>query len=166
LSPRPGGLSSGAFVQRDLSEGRPVSADASSRQLPSSMVAREFGEINVRRSGGDLEVNFTVLMEPDGEMAEGWQTGVALDASNSMKGWFGQGLRGYVPPQAETEYKKKGWLEVRNLDGRIVQSFQSQAFEDAIARGYLFRTPNIVEPLARDFISYLAGNLDDDESCT
>ena len=72
-----------------------MSTDATSHQLPSSMVAREFGEVNVRRQGGEVEVNFTILMEPDGDMAEGWQTGVALDASASMKGWFGRGLRGH-----------------------------------------------------------------------
>lgn len=144
----------------------PMPSEGKSHQLPGSMVAREFGEVNVRRVGGELEVNFTILMEPDGEMAEGWQTGVALDASSSMKGWFGHGLRGYVPAHAEEEYKRKGWLHVRNLDGRQVQSFQAAAYEDAIAKGYLIRTSNIVEPLARDFISYLAGNLDEDGGTT
>jgi len=144
-----------------------VSADAPSRQLPSSMVAREFGEVNVRRAArGEIEVNFTILMEPDGDMAEGWQTGVALDASNSMKGWYGQGLRGCLPPHAEEEYKRKGWMQVRDLDGRSVQSFKPEAYEDAIKKGHLFRTPNIIEPLARDFISYLAGNLDEDGGTT
>ena len=44
-------------------------------------VAKEFGEVNVKRVKDSLEVLFTVLMEPSGSGAEGWQTGIALDAS-------------------------------------------------------------------------------------
>jgi hypothetical protein len=143
-----------------------MSSDGVNHQLPSSMVAREFGEVNVRRKGGQLEVNFTVLMEPTGDLAEGWQTGVALDASASMKSAFGRGLRGNVPPQAAAEYQRKGWLQERDLDGRRVQSFLPQAYQDAIAKGYLIQTTNLVEPLARQFISYLADNLDEDGGTT
>lgn len=143
-----------------------MTSDGASHQLPSSRVAREFGEVNVRARGSHLEVSFTILMEPDGDMAEGWQTGVALDASSSMKGWFGKGLRGHVPESALREYRKKGWVEEQDLDGRRVQSFQSQAYEDAIRKGHLVRTTNIVEPVARQFISYLADNLDEDGGTT
>lgn len=140
--------------------------EAISHQLPSSMVAREFGEVNVRRRGANLEVQFTVLMEPEGDLAEGWQTGVALDASASMKSWYGHGLRGQVPPAVAAEYQRKGWLSEHQLDGRRVHSFQAEAYQDAIARGYLTRTENIVEPLARQFISYLADSLDEDGGTT
>jgi hypothetical protein len=130
------------------------------------MVAREFGEVNVRRRGPSLEVSFTVLMEPQGDLAEGWQTGVALDASASMKNAFGRGLRGYVPDEVVRQYVRKGWVEEIDLDGRRVMSYQPQAYEDAVAKGYLVFTPNLVEPLARDFISYLASNLDEDGGTT
>ncbi len=40
--------------------------DSVSHQLPSSMVAREFGEVNVRRTKQAAEVTFTILMEPQG----------------------------------------------------------------------------------------------------
>jgi len=143
-----------------------MQSDGVSHQLPSSIVAREFGEVNVRRRGTQVEVNFTVLMEPDGDLAEGWQTGVALDASASMKGWFGRGLRGHVPPQAAADYRRRGWLQEVNLDGRHVQSFLPEAYEDAIRKGFLTRTANIIEPLARQFISYLADNLDEDGGTT
>jgi len=141
-------------------------SDGTSHQLPSGMVAREFGEVNVRRRGSQVDVNFTILMEPDGDLAEGWQTGVALDASSSMKSWFGRGLRGYVPESAQKDYSRRGWLREQDIDGRRVQSFEPQAYEDAIAKGYLIRTNNIVEPLARQFISYLADNLDEDGGTT
>lgn len=143
-----------------------MSSANASRQLPSSMVAREFGEVNVRPRGNRVEVTFTVLMEPGGDLAEGWQTGVALDASSSMKAWFGKGLRGHVPDQAVAEYKRKGWVVEHNLDGRLVQSYQPRAYQDAIARGYLVRTTNVVEPVARQFISYLADHLDEDGGTT
>jgi len=137
-----------------------------SRQLPSSMVAREFGEINVRRVGGEIDVHFTVLMEPQGKEAEGWQTGVALDASASMKNWFGRALEGGVPPHVTQDYIRRGWVTERMLDGRAVQSFLPDAYQDAIRRGYVRQTTNVVEPLARDFIAYLAGNLDADGGTT
>lgn len=144
----------------------PLPPDGASHQLPSSMVAREFGEVNVRRRAASLEISFTVMMEPQGDLAEGWQTGVALDASASMKDAFGRGLRGYVPDHVIQQYLRKGWVEEVDLDGRRVMSYQPQGYEDAVANGYLVFTPNLVEPLARDFISYLASNLDEDGGTT
>jgi len=143
-----------------------MTTDGPNRQLPSNQVAPEFGEVNVRPRGGRLEVHFTVLMEPDGDLAEGWQTGVALDASASMKGWYGQGLRGQVPPDVIKQYLRRGWVIEQELDGQTVLSFRQKGFQDAIARGYLQQTENIVEPLARQFISYLAGQLDEDGGTT
>jgi hypothetical protein len=143
-----------------------MASDGVSHQLPSSIVANEFGEVNVCRRGSQVEVHFTILMEPDGDLAEGWQTGVALDASSSMKSWYGRGLRGSVPEPVQRDYMRRGWLKEVDLDGRRVQSFQVEGYEDAIAKGYLVRTANIVEPLSRQFISYLADNLDEDGGTT
>lgn len=137
-----------------------------SHQLPSRMVAKEFGEVNVQRAGSVLEVSFTILMEPQGEQAEGWQTGVALDASASMKDWFGRAMEGQVPPEVVASYAKRGWLSERVEDGRRVASYKPEAHKDAIRLGYLRKTENIVQPLARDFIAYLAGNLDADGGTT
>lgn len=61
------------------------SKDSKSHQLASHLLAKEFGEINVLRTADAYKILFTVLMEPTGTEAEGWQTGVALDASASMK---------------------------------------------------------------------------------
>lgn len=144
----------------------PAPIDSKSHQLPSNLVAPEFGEVNVRHTPGGVEVQFTILMEPQGTEAEGWQTGVALDASASMKNWYGRNLTGKVPPAVAAEYEKKGWLDSRVEDGRPVKSFKKPAHEDAVARGYLKFTDNIVQPAAREFISYLAGNLDADGGTT
>jgi len=130
------------------------------KQLPSNIVAKEFGEVNVRISGKSLEVMFTILMEPQGQEAEGWKTGVALDASASMKSSYGRKLEGKVPSDVMTNYEKKGWIESRVEDGNRVKSFQKEAYEDAIKQGYFKPSSNIVQPLAREFTAYLAGNLD------
>lgn len=130
------------------------------QQLPSNIVAKEFGEVNVRNTGAELEISFTILMEPQGEEAEGWTTGVALDASASMKSAYGRKLEGKVPANIMAEYKKKGWVESRLEDGNQVTSFQKKAYEDAIKKGYFQPSPNLIQPLAREFTSYLAGHLD------
>ena len=83
-----------------------------SHQLPSSMVAAQFGEVNVRRHAGRCDVSLTILMEPQGKDAEGWQTGVAVDASGSMKGAFGKGINliGEIPRALLEDYVKKDWM--------------------------------------------------------
>jgi hypothetical protein len=134
--------------------------------LPSHLTAREFGKVNVRRSGGKCHVQFTILMEPEGKDAEGWQTGVALDASASMKSVYGRELEGSLPEHAVAEYERKGWLTSRQEDGRRVRVFQKAAYEDAIRRGFLRITENTAQPLAREFIAYLAGGLDADGGTT
>lgn len=139
---------------------------AVSHQLPSTIVAQEFGEVNVADTPSGREVRFTILMEPQGVEAEGWQTGVALDASASMKNWYGRSLTGKVPPDVQAEYEQKGWITGRIEDGNRVKVFQKEAYEDAVRRGFLKFSVNIVQPAARDFISYLASNLDADGGTT
>lgn len=141
-------------------------ADPISHQLPSTLVAAEFGEVNVADTPAGRTVRFTILMEPQGQDAEGWQTGVALDASASMKGWFGRSLIGKVPPLAEAEYERKGWIREKIVDGDRVKRLREEAHADAMRKGYLKRSANIVQPAAREFISYLAANLDADGGTT
>ena len=129
--------------------------------IPSHLTAKELGKVNVSPSGNEFQIQFTILMEPQGNEAEGWTTGVALDGSASMKGWYGRMLEGKVPDDVIDIYDRQGWMETRQEDGHWVQSFQRDAYEDAIQRGYLKSTTNIVEPLAQQFIAYLAGNLDE-----
>ena len=136
------------------------------QQLPSDIVAQEFGEVNVRKTDSAIEVTFTILMEPQGEAAEGWQTGIALDGSSSMKDWYGRRLEGKVPPELTDVYQKKGWIRVRMEDGQQVHVFQREAYEDAIQKGHLKSTENIVRPLAQKFTTYLAENLDADGGTT
>jgi hypothetical protein len=98
------------------------SGGGQSRQLPSDKTAKEFGEVNVRKTKQGTEVQFTILMEPEGSEAEGWQTGVALDASVSMMNSYGRGLlegpAGAVPQSLLAEYQRKNWIQVANDDGQ------------------------------------------------
>jgi hypothetical protein len=135
--------------------------------IPSNLTAPEFGKVVVRRQAdGGLGVEATVMMEPQGIEAEGWQTGVAIDSSASMKVWYGLALEGKIPPDAGQEYMKNGWVDTKLEDGRKVQKLQPKAVDDAIKKGYLKFSENIVQPLAREFLSYLAGNLDSDGGTT
>ncbi len=145
-------------------------AEAPSHQLPSDVVCPEFGEVNVRKTAEATEVLFTILMEPSGAEAEGWQTGVALDASASMSAAYGKGLlegpKGATPRPVLMEYAEKKWIGVVNQDGAQRILWTEQAANDAIERGYLRRTENVVEPLARKMTAYLAGSLDADGGTT
>ncbi len=143
-----------------------ISPTGKSHQLPSSMVAKEFGEVNVRRTPGYVEVQFTMSVKLEGEAAEGWQTGVALDASASMRNWFGKVLGGKVPPQVLADYERRGWVAEKIQDGRTIKTMQPIAQEDALKRGLVKWSENVVQPLAREFIAYLAGQLDEDGGTT
>ena len=137
-----------------------------SRQLPSTIVAAAFGEVNVADTAAGREVRFTILMEPEGVAAEGWQTGVALDASASMRGWFGRNLIGKVPADVTDRYEAAGWVTTKIQDGRKTKVFKPEAYADAVQKGLLKFSENIVQPAAREFIAYLAGNLDADGGTT
>lgn len=132
--------------------------------LPSNMLAKEMGKVYVGDEGSQRHVEFTVWVEElSGAKAEGWKTGLALDASASMKDWYGRNLiyaGGGIPKNVLDEYTQNGWIDYREDDGQQFMALQDKAYEDAFARGYLKCSENIVEPLARDFIAYLANELD------
>ena len=55
--------------------------------LPSFEINSVFGKVFYQNIGSDLEVTFTILMP---RISEGWKTGVALDASSSMRSAYGK----------------------------------------------------------------------------
>ena len=118
-------------------------------QLKSSMVAPEFGEVNVHRNGRDLQIDLTILMEPQGDAREGWQTGVALDASVSMQRDYGRMVQGKLPPDKLAEFEKLGWVTHRVTDKKKVVSYKKEAREYGLRTGDLKRTPNVIQPEAR-----------------
>lgn len=139
-----------------------------SHQMPSNQVAKEFGEVNVKKGPQETEVNFTILMEPVGE--EGWQTGVALDASGSMKSVFGQDIEpvpGREPPASVWQtYHQRGWLQILQHQGQNIPILLDEAKNDLVTQRFFRWTKNSLEPIARDMTAYLAGNLDADGGTT
>lgn len=137
------------------------------RQLPDHLVHEAFGEVNVKRIGdGKLEIEFTILMQPTNK--EGWQTGVALDASSSMRQQFGRVVDPRaIPADVIEELKKRGMVIFKNIDGRNVPTLAKEALpwlqENNVT---LQKTKNVVEPVAREFITYLASELDEDGGTT
>lgn len=134
--------------------------------IPSNLTASAFGKVNVRRTPAHLEVRFTVLMTPQGKEAEGWQTGIAIDGSHSMKRSYGNYLQGRIPDDVLNTYRQRGWLRTIKKDGKQHESLTTEAQQDALQRNFLQPCPNLVEPLAQRFISYLADELDADGGTT
>jgi hypothetical protein len=139
-------------------------------QLPSGMVAPEFGEVNVLDLVGRRKVDFTILMEPAGVDSEGWQTGVALDCSTSMLNAYGHALvAGSGAPKMTPEFRAKlqadGHIEVRNIDGVVRPMLTDSGAKELRRLGYQ-NSPNEVEPVARQFTAYLAERLDADGGTT
>ena len=146
------------------------SNEAKSHQLPSDIVCQEFGEVDVRKTSKATEVFFTILMEPQGTEAEGWQTGVALDASASMENVFGKGIDEVngkkLPEKLLTDYAKRGWLNVYKIQGQNIPVLTMEGKKDLVGKGYFTWTKNEMQPLARQMTEYLASNLDADGGTT
>ncbi len=143
-------------------------SNAKSFQMPANLVVAEFGEVNVWRNMpeknsevGECRVEFTIAMEPQGRFAEGWRTGLALDASASMKRSYGRKVEARVDPELLTDYIKQGRLRSYLEDGEPTRKIQREAFAEIQERGYEINyTENVLQPLVQNFTAYLAGSLD------
>ena len=131
--------------------------------IPSHLTRKEFGKVYVQNLGQQVRVEFTAWVPDD---AEGWRTGLALDASASMTGWYGRQMINEIPSKAMKTYIKKGWVKDRDADGCSVHILTGKAVEDAKAKGYVRPMPNIVEPVAREMIGYMANEMDVDNQTT
>ena len=137
-------------------------------QMPANLVAAEFGEVNIWRhipetnsGSAECRVEFSIAMEPQGKFAEGWRTGLALDASASMKRAYGRKVEARVDPELLTDYIKQGRLRAYLEDGEPIRKIERGAFAEIQERGYEINyTENILQPLVQDFTAYLAGSLD------
>jgi hypothetical protein len=158
------------FLDKLFGKGKGKEKKPVSRQLPSTIVAKEFGEVNVAKNGNQWEVLFTLLMEPSGVDSEGWQTGVAVDASGSMQGVFGKGLedgpKGSPPQSLFQDYIQRRWIEMVNYQGEQIPILNDACKEDLVRRGHFVWSKNDVEPLVRRVTGYLAANLDADGGTT
>jgi len=131
--------------------------------LPNAMLCPIFGKVSYEKVGSDLEITFTILMP---RIGEGWQTGVAIDASSSMKGLYGQMLTGQLPANVRKEYSRKKWLQKTQKDGDRLLTFIPSAYEDAVSKGYLAWSENLIQAESRKFVQYLAERLDADGGTT
>ncbi len=119
-----------------------------------------FGKVSVRKTAKQLQVQLTILMLPSGQAAEGWQTGIALDASSSMISAYGRELKGELPQKVTQAYKKKAWIRQEEEDGMRFRIFEKAAVTEALEKGYFKYSDNLVQPTARKLIAYLASTLD------
>jgi len=132
--------------------------------IPAQFTAKELGKVNVNQEGDRLNIDFSIRVVP-AEM-EGYQTGVALDASASMMEWYGQLLKGTIPGELYAKYKKDGLVLEAVEDGQKTMTLKQAALDDAMKSNHLAQSENIIEPIARRCISYLAGELDADGGTT
>jgi len=165
-----GASGSGARPTPPVAPPVPPVAQTQSRQLPSSMVAAEFGEVNVIDGPNGREVDVTILMEPSGVDSEGWQTGVALDGSVSMLAAYGHAFVAgpsapKMTPEFRSELLNRGLMVAREIDGQWRSILTDEGIAELRRLGY-GASPNDVEPVTRDFTAYLAERLDADGGTT
>ena len=115
-----------------------------SSQVPTDRLAAEFGKVYHRVEGTVRHVDLTLWQrELAGAAAEGWLTGMALDASVSMMEAYGNGLRegraGPVPERLLREYATRLLPAVKYFVDR---------FADAERGMYLFITDGRLDDLA------------------
>lgn len=125
--------------------------------VPSTIINPVFGKIYYRDIGDEKEVTFLLMAVSIGE---NWTTGIAIDASASMKESFGKNLTGSIPEESLLQYAKKGWAQEKKKDGDLFLLLDEKAYEDAIENGYLTWTENLIETEGRKFIKYLANDID------
>jgi hypothetical protein len=131
------------------------------RQIPNNLLNELFGEVNVIAHADRLDVTATILLEPN---KEGSQTGVALDGSASMRKALGQGwvYAAHYDSSVEERMLAQGKANRREYDGQNVVQYSQDGWDELQQQGLLVREPNMVEPIAREVIPYLAEKIDAD----
>lgn len=126
-------------------------ADAASRQIPPKMLANEFGEVSIRQVDDRLQVAAALAMGAFllGD-CERCMTGLALDASQSMKDGYGRGRT--VPPEVSKQFIARGMYEEVVRDG-VVRRLLSPSAKEEMERKQLVRpTANIVQQPANNMV--------------
>lgn len=124
-----------------------------------------FGELNITPKDDRLDIVLTILMEP---VKEGSQTGVALDGSSSMQDAFGRAwvYASNVDSAVINRMKSEGKAKSVVQDGKTLLEYTTQGWQELINLRYVVQTQNVVEPVARDVIPYLADKIDADGGTT
>lgn len=139
-------------------------------QIDNREVHPALGEVNVLKMNDGLQITATILAPPQAR-AEGWQTGVAIDCSYSMKRNFG-GKNSYLTREmtdAELKsYQARNLVSVTSKDGKQLLNLYAGAYEQMLKDGLLTEIdePNEVQDVCRKVIPMLAGELDADGGTT
>lgn len=112
-----------------------------------------------------MDIVLTILMEP---LKEGSQTGVALDGSASMQNPFGQAwdYSGSLDEKLVERLKGEGNAKAVIQDGKSLLQYTTAGWDELIKLGYVVQTKNVVEPIAREVVPYLAEKIDADGGTT
>jgi hypothetical protein len=139
----------------------PPPLSAANRQIPNNRLHELFGEVNVTAHADRLDVSATILLEPN---KEGSQTGVALDGSASMRKALGQGwvYAAHYDSSVEEKMLAQGKARRAVNDGISVVQYYQNGWDELMSQGLLVNEPNLVEPIAREVIPYLAEKIDAD----
>jgi hypothetical protein len=143
----------------------PPPLPGSSHQVANNRLNELFGEVNLTHCSEGIEVVATILLEPS---KEGSQTGVALDGSSSMRAALGQGWA-YAPHYDQTVSKRmvsEGKGQDMFSDGQNVVVYTQEGWDELLRQGYVYQEPNLVQPMAREVIPYLAEKIDADGGTT
>lgn len=134
-------------------------------QLPNNLLNPAFGELNILKKTGRLEIVVTVLMEP---VKEGSQTGVALDGSASMRPSYGA-VWEFSPACSHdvvTRMQKEGKAKSVVRDGNETLEWTDAGWAELVQKGYVQRPDNAIQTIARDVVPYLAEKIDADGGTT
>ncbi len=129
--------------------------------IPRDLLARVFRAVAYRKVGPSIEVTATLLFPPHEE----WDTVVAIDASESMRPLWGKAFEGDIPLVIQERYARQGWMLEETRDGQIQRLLLPEAYDDALAKGYLKWTPNEIERPGQQFLELLAGKVDQQQQC-
>ena len=141
-------------------------SDGHNVQLDNSLVDKALGEVNVCLKDCQIHVKATILLPP-GRGNEGWQTGVAIDCSSSMKRSFGGSnmyfTRAFTPEETE-DMLSRGLIEIFEQDGQQVCRMLQGCHEHLLQQGILqiSEDPNEVQDVCRAAIPILAEKIDAD----
>ncbi len=127
---------------------------------------KDLGNVNIRKRGDVFHIQFSMLGQPQRHLSRAWKTGLALDASASMKVEYGRRVLGSIPYKFYSDYQNKGWVSNENRDGQRVKTLQRTAVTDAFNRGLIRLSPNTLDFIAPELLTYLAGSMDFDGSTT
>ena len=134
-------------------------------QISNNVLHTAFGELNITPRNDRMDIVLTILMEP---VKEGSQTGVALDGSASMQIPFGRAWEysGSLDEKLVERLKAQGKAKAVVQDGKSLLEYTTEAWDELIKLGYVVQSKNVVEPIAREVVPYLAEKIDADGGTT